>query len=86
MKFILIILFSMTGMMNAQNSLFSFSNNENEKGWLIVNDGVMGGLSQGNFEVVDGHIKSTRMEERAKREVSRLFRLQRLAATKKRRS
>lgn len=43
----------MTSLMNAQNSLFDFSNDEDVKGWLIVNDGVMGGLSKGRFEVID---------------------------------
>ena len=47
MKFLLILI--MFGTMNAQNSMFDFSHNEAKKGWLIVNDGVMGGLSKGNL-------------------------------------
>lgn len=53
MKLILLILFCMTNLMNAQNNFFDFSNDGAEKGWLIVNDGVMGGLSKGRFEVKD---------------------------------
>ena len=43
----------MTGSMMSQNTLFSFSNVEDKDGWLIVNDGVMGGLSKGRFEITD---------------------------------
>ncbi|MDN3644057.1 CIA30 family protein [Lutimonas halocynthiae] len=43
----------MTNSMEAQDYLFNFSNDDAEKGWLIVNDGVMGGLSKGRFEVID---------------------------------
>ncbi len=38
-------------------SVTEFSDGENEKfGWLIVNDGVMGGLSEGNMEMTDGDV------------------------------
>ena len=57
MKFFFIILICTSSLMNAQNILFNFANTDDKKGWLIVNDGVMGGLSQGNFEVVDGTAK-----------------------------
>lgn len=57
MKIFLIILICTSNLMNAQNILFNFANTDDKKGWLIVNDGVMGGLSQGNFEVVDGTAK-----------------------------
>ncbi len=36
----------------AQHILFDFSKND-DKGWWIVNDGVMGGLSEGDFQVAD---------------------------------
>ena len=55
MKFLLILI--MFGTMNAQNSMFDFSHNEAKKGWLIVNDGVMGGLSKGNIEFTEDHAK-----------------------------
>ena len=37
-----------------QVDLFDFKNNTSDQGWIIVNDGVMGGLSEGNFSVIDG--------------------------------
>jgi len=37
---------------SAQHILFDFSKND-DKGWWIVNDGVMGGLSEGDFQVTD---------------------------------
>ena len=47
----------MTGSMMSQNTLFSFSNAEDKDGWLIVNDGVMGGLSKGRFEITANDIR-----------------------------
>ena len=43
----------MTNSVSAQENLFNFSKNDDDKGWLIVNDGVMGGLSKGRFQVID---------------------------------
>jgi NADH dehydrogenase [ubiquinone] 1 alpha subcomplex assembly factor 1 len=37
---------------SAQNIVFDFSKND-DNGWRIVNDGVMGGLSEGDFQVTD---------------------------------
>ncbi len=42
----------MSSLANAQYSLFDFTQ-DTEKGWWIVNDGVMGGLSEGDFQVID---------------------------------
>jgi len=33
--------------------VFDFSENSSPDGWLVVNDGVMGGLSQGTFTIGD---------------------------------
>jgi len=55
MKFLLILI--MFGTMNAQNSMFDFSLSDAKNGWLIVNDGVMGGLSKGNIEFTEAQAK-----------------------------
>ena len=55
MKFLLIIF--MFGTMNAQNAMFDFSLSDAKKGWIIVNDGVMGGLSKGDIEFTDANAK-----------------------------
>lgn len=42
--------------MMASHTLFDFDEKADTSGWRIVNDGVMGGLSKGIFEVTtDGH-------------------------------
>lgn len=55
MKILLLLI--MFGTMNAQNSMFDFSLNEAKEGWLIVNDGVMGGLSKGVIEFTEEEAK-----------------------------
>ncbi len=35
-------------------TIFDFNQESSSQGWYIVNDGVMGGLSQGQFNVVKG--------------------------------
>ncbi len=52
MKSFLLILIFMYSSASAQYILFDFSKDD-DKGWWIVNDGVMGGLSEGNFQVTD---------------------------------
>lgn len=39
--------------------LFHFDGRPEEPRWIAVNDGVMGGLSQGGPEIVDGHLRFT---------------------------
>lgn len=54
MIYIISILLTLFGM--RQEIIFDFNKNSNIKDWRIVNDGVMGGLSQGKFELsTDGH-------------------------------
>jgi len=52
MRLLTFIFLCMTSFANAQHNLIDFSNNEVD-GWWIVNDGVMGGLSKGDFKVND---------------------------------
>ena len=54
MIYIISILLTLFGM--RQEIIFDFNKNSNIKDWRVVNDGVMGGLSQGDFELTaDGH-------------------------------
>ena len=54
MIYIISILLTLFGMQ--QEIIFDFNKDSNIKDWRVVNDGVMGGLSQGEFELsADGH-------------------------------
>ena len=50
MKFIVLIFMGITSLANSQFVLFNADQQENID-WWVVNDGVMGGLSDGNFSV-----------------------------------
>lgn len=54
MIYLISILLTLFGMQ--QEIIFDFNKNSNIKDWRVVNDGVMGGLSQGEFELsAEGH-------------------------------
>ena len=54
MIYIISILLTLFGM--RQEIIFDFNKDSNIKDWRVVNDGVMGGLSQGEFDLsADGH-------------------------------
>ena len=63
MIYIITILLTFFGL--KQEVIFDFNKDSNIKGWRIVNDGVMGGLSQGNFKlsskghgIFSGHVST----------------------------
>lgn len=41
--------------MQGQIDLFNINGENNANDWFIVNDGVMGGLSEGNFKILKDH-------------------------------
>ncbi|MBS2212020.1 CIA30 family protein [Carboxylicivirga mesophila] len=50
MKLFLVILIGM--MVNTSDkTIYDFSKNDNSSGWQVINDGVMGGMSQGQLKV-----------------------------------
>jgi len=51
MRFVLLVIFIF--IMSEPFVLFDFSEESNIQNWIVVNDGVMGGLSKGNFSVND---------------------------------
>ncbi|WP_424286719.1 CIA30 family protein [Eudoraea sp.] len=51
MKFLFLIIFIV--IMSKPFVLFDFTKESNIQNWSVVNDGVMGGLSKGNFSVND---------------------------------
>lgn len=56
MKALLIILILNFMFQDTSSVIFDFSNNEDFKNWYVVDDGVMGGLSQGSFAPTEaGH-------------------------------
>ena len=51
MKYLLLILLAMN-----TNMIYDFNKNSSPRDWRIIDDGVMGGLSQGKFSInADGH-------------------------------
>lgn len=53
MKLVVIILFLSVMVQNDSYYIYDFTNNKNTSGWYVVNDGVMGGLSQGKLTIND---------------------------------
>lgn len=54
MPYFILILFTLSSCMTANNEakkIYQFNSNSEKKDWRIVNDGVMGGLSKGKFEI-----------------------------------
>lgn len=49
-KLLILFILAMANQVNAQDIVIEFSDN-NADGWWVVNDGVMGGLSKGEFKV-----------------------------------
>lgn len=49
MKQVILILILLQTFLQEQMTIFDFKEKKSSQGWYIVNDGVMGGLSQGQF-------------------------------------
>lgn len=53
MKLIILILILLQTSLQEQMTIFDFKQPKSAEGWYIVNDGVMGGLSQGQFSATN---------------------------------
>lgn len=53
MKSVIILLFLSVMCQDSSSYIFDFKNKKNTSNWYVVDDGVMGGLSQGTFTSTD---------------------------------
>ena len=53
MKTVIILLFLSVMCQDSSSYIFDFNNEKNTSNWYVVDDGVMGGLSQGTFTSTD---------------------------------